>query len=1010
MDELKFKFSMPSDETLAKYIPIKGEKGDGPGATKTSELVNDSDFTTNAALNAGLATKADTTTVQSLTNQVSANTSAIESLNLKNITISETRINEGSWWFKIATLMPIASTDNSGSIRIHGKINGVASTRPVLVDVVIMNRNGGLNAIGSIQTNSDWVNADFVVYQDDTTTEATLYLKLTGWNTVDFDISYTDCTYEYDGTHVTTEPSGTLVWSLKADNSIQKNIGGEMNVSITGDAGTVNGFNVYKTVPSTAKFTDTVYDDSAIVAELDEKANTNDVAATYATKAEVQSIASGSPIPVSSISAMTDTSKTYLLTTDGYWYYYDGSAWVQGGVYQATELADGSVSPIKTSFSRRSKNLIDIKNANKLSAIIDNYGLPNWQIVSGNANAGYMVYVPVTENKTYTFIRKNTDSPRFVAAFTKTTPAIGVQVFDRKDILNPDSSTLSYSGIAPAGATYAVLYYARQNQIPSGMTGDDLLAELCIKEGSDSNFVPSYVLDVKTDDLEDECVTKDKLSSEVLGIIEQSGRLRTRSKIYGVQFDITATSPACTRIADAEGLKNDYIVGSTYQLNGGTNDFDNIFPWCDMRRCNLYFNEDGKKVVIYEGEEGFALDGSNGNVMVEVPKFYSMRERIGDNEIWAITGEPKSGFAVEPAFVVNGKEQDYVYVGAYNSSAALDDTVFSYSGARPEVDRTLVQYIDDFDAAGLQSYDFTIFLMLQKLMTIEFATRNVQQYMGGISFLPYWYKGDARDKIDSVGENYVVVTISGNEDKERFSALWVGESIKFSTDSMSEGDQTYVREITALEPVGTNQLKVTYSGSDLSSTFVAGDNVSGCPQKNGWTDALSYHTGRTNFASNSAFANTVNPMRYRYIENIYGNVWEATAGLKIKNLKYYYCFEPNYDESVASGDGWQEVGYDAPLQNQYGEGGAGYIVTQGYDINDRGINLPILVGSSNGGGENKYFADAFYSKNDSADTEYMTHVGGGWDHNKMAGIFCLRCWQVVGARGILYGNRPIYRG
>lgn len=1006
MDELNFTFSMPDEECLAKYISIKGEKGDGPGATKTSELVNDSDFTTNAALTAGLATKADTSTVQEISNQVNANTEALASLNLMNIYLQEQNAGTGGRWYPIATLMESSSTYNSGSVRLHGKINGVSSGRQSLIDIVLANRTNGLIARGELFYSSvtGLDSSDFVVYENEDTGEMTLYLKLLNWNTVDVDVSYVDCTYDYDGTYVTTEPSGTLVWALSEDDNIMKNVDGLVNIDITGNAMTVNGFNVNKSVPASALFTDTVYDDSAIIAELEEKADTTDVATTYATKAEVQALASGSPIPVNSTSAMTDTSKTYLLTTDGYWYYYDGSDWVQGGVYQATAIADGSVTPIKTSFNKRSENLIDFKNATISNWIIDNTGLPNWQLVAPGSNPGSTTYIPVEGGKTYTFIRKSTTVPRMVIGFVADTPSTGDVVSGRKDC---GSTTLTYTAQAPSNAQYAVINYARQNQIPSGQTANTLLELVCVKEGTDTGFVPSYVLDIKTDDLEDECVTKDKLSSDVLGIIEQSGRLRTRSKIYGIQFDITNNSPACTRIADAEGLKNDYVVGNNYQLNGGTNDFDNVFPYCDMRRCNLSIGQDGKKTVTYEGEDGFTLDGSNGNVMVEIPKFYSMRERVGDNEIWAITGEPKSGFSVEPAFVVNGIEQDYIYVGAYDSSA-LEGSAYSYSGDYPVSGRTLSQYISDYATVGLQSYDFTIYLMLQKLMTIEFATRNVQQYMGGITFLPYWYKGDPYDKIDSVGTNYVMVTTS-DHDRERFSALWVGERIKFSTDDMAESDLTYTREITALETIGT-QVKITYNGSDLSSVFTAGDNVSGCPQRNGWTDSLPYHTGRTNFASGSGYANTVNPMRYRYIENIYGNVWETTAGLKIRNLKYYYSFEPNYDETVASGDGWQEVSYAAPLQNQYGEGGAGYIVKQGYDINDRGINLPVLVGSSNGGGSDKYFADAFYSRQASASTEYMTCVGGGWDHNQMAGIFCLRCWLEVGSKGILMGNRPIYRG
>ena len=58
---------------------------------------------------------------------------------------------------------------------------------------------------------------------------------------------------------------------------------------------------------------------------------------------KVNSVTSGSPIPVDSIGDMTDTTKTYVLTTDGNWYYYNGSSWVSGGAYQSTGLSDNQV-------------------------------------------------------------------------------------------------------------------------------------------------------------------------------------------------------------------------------------------------------------------------------------------------------------------------------------------------------------------------------------------------------------------------------------------------------------------------------------------------------------------------------------------------------------------------------------------------------------------------------------------------------------------------------------------
>ena len=49
----------------------------------------------------------------------------------------------------------------------------------------------------------------------------------------------------------------------------------------------------------------------------------------------IQRVASGTPIVVSSASAMTDTDQIYVLSTDGKWYYHNGSAWVAGGEYGA---------------------------------------------------------------------------------------------------------------------------------------------------------------------------------------------------------------------------------------------------------------------------------------------------------------------------------------------------------------------------------------------------------------------------------------------------------------------------------------------------------------------------------------------------------------------------------------------------------------------------------------------------------------------------------------------------
>ena len=69
---------------------------------------------------------------------------------------------------------------------------------------------------------------------------------------------------------------------------------------------------------------------------------------------QIKGLASGSPIPVSSTGEMTDTTKIYVNTTDGNWYFYNGETWTVGGVYQATGIAPQSIT-----YDKLNDNLFD---------------------------------------------------------------------------------------------------------------------------------------------------------------------------------------------------------------------------------------------------------------------------------------------------------------------------------------------------------------------------------------------------------------------------------------------------------------------------------------------------------------------------------------------------------------------------------------------------------------------------------------------------------------------------
>ena len=858
---------------------------------------------------------------------------------------------------------------------------------------------------------------------------------------------------------------------------------------------------------------------------------------------KVDSAVSGMPIPVSDTSGMTDQSKIYLNTTDGYWYYWNGSAWTQGNVYQATSIADGSITPQKTTFAKRSENLIDVKTVDILNAYID----PNSASILANSGRRTL-YIECDPNTTY-IITRTLSSGRFTVATSTSEPAIngGVSQITQRH-------TDTYATITTnATAHYLVIYYWISGS--SVNTAEEALNDLCVLEGSTNRgVIPSYIIDVETDNLKDECVipektsfakqssnlfnknsynianifpngqthqvdtsgvarsvylacdpntnyvvhrlagkrfsvyttagvpsvggniidvvnnntaseikistsstanylcvyiyngnqdtltlqqfidslvitegtdsiesyipygkiieiftdnindgavTPEKLSASAKSSILSMGKYASRKGIYGVQYDITSSSSVCTRIGDAEGLANDYIVDSSYQLNNGVNDFDSIFPWCDIKRCNLTVSDDGTKSVTYEGEASFALDGSNGDVMVEIPKFYSFRKREGNIETVAISGEPKSGFNVEPAFIVDGKEVDYIYVACYQTSPS-NGTAYSYTGEYPYAYCTMGETISTLANNNLQISDFTIYLMLQKLMMIEFGDRGIVQYLGGMVRLPYLGAGSI-NVIDGFGTNFI--TFQEGVGQGILDALWVGERIKIG-DVTHENSLQNVRVITDITKTGS-QYKVTYDGEDLSGDISVGDGVGCFGQKSGLCDSLTYHTGRVAKATDTDISQYVSPMRYRYMENIIGNVWDMLAGLRIKNLKVYWSTIPNFNEAT-NDQRWNKISYNVALNTNYPSAGNGWILKEGYDFNNPIINLPTQVGS--GGGINKYYGGTFYSNN-ALDTEYTSVFGGGWDTYIWANPNTLRInLPTANYRSQLYGSRAIYRG
>ena len=90
-----------------------------------------------------------------------------------------------------------------------------------------------------------------------------------------------------------------------------------------------------------------------------------------------------------------------------------------------------------------------------------------------------------------------------------------------------------------------------------------------------------------------------------------------------------------------------------------------------MRRCVLsdagvvqYYLDPNDSTKKADGTSA-NLDGTDGQVMVEIPKFYFKYEYSSPTHTYKISDRPQTGFNLHPAFVKAGVEVDYRYMGAY---------------------------------------------------------------------------------------------------------------------------------------------------------------------------------------------------------------------------------------------------------------------------------------------------------------------------------------------------------
>ena len=224
--------------------------------------------------------------------------------------------------------------------------------------------------------------------------------------------------------------------------------------------------------------------------------------------------------------------------------------------------------------------------------------------------------------------------------------------------------------------------------------------------------------------------------------------------VYGVKRNTSATSTAWERVGDSIGLEANAVLpasSTTVADADVVNDFDNIYPWSEIRSYN--YNANTRKVTAWYGEANFKFDGSNGEVLTYIPGFYYKREVVDGVEYQYISKYEQEGYSYSEPFSVgrykmsnkttstsvSSTDEGRIELIADIKKEICDDkckadrvvNATSSSGFAPLINEKITMLRESASKLGT---DFSIldyhYYVLQMLYLIEYADYDSQSVLG----------------------------------------------------------------------------------------------------------------------------------------------------------------------------------------------------------------------------------------------------------------------------------------
>lgn len=420
----------------------------------------------------------------------------------------------------------------------------------------------------------------------------------------------------------------------------------------------------------------------------------------------------------------------------------------------------------------------------------------------------------------------------------------------------------------------------------------------------------------------------------------------TDEDIVGICVDYE--NKTFTRLAGAVGLSQ----GS---------DFNKFTMYGGRRRCNV--SDDGT-ITAYYGDDNYAEDGSNGQVMVYQPAFYYKvvplkLKKNADSGIgyhlrkanYYVSEKPKTGFKLHPAFYdANGNEVGYILYSAYEGSM---------------YDVSAEEYVND-------------------------GTNTDKAIETG-------------DLICSVAGKKPISGLKKNLTKANLELMAQNRSVGWHLETIKA---TSANQLLTMIELGSMN---TQAGIGQGVVNIPNNTSYNCSSLTGSTAALGNATGQATSTVNeiggteTAYTESGKlAVSYRGMENPWGNIWKQIQGVNIwgdgsmGGGQPYIANNFTFNESKHS-DNYEPVGFTLSNAN-------GYINAMGYGSE----KFDWLFMPSEIGGTSALPVGDYFSTTQNLNDYRIVRYGGSCSSIGNSGGFYWMCNTPVNGRYLDVGGRLLY--